>query len=72
MMTPKQEEHLEGLVEFLTTRVNEKYRRGAQEHNGDLLDLPPEQLCYEAIDEALDQITYLYTLLVKLERSKVK
>lgn len=69
-MLPSQEEHLKGLIEFLSDRVQNKYRHGAEEHGGDLLDLSPKQLCLEAIDESLDQITYLYTLLVKLGRSQ--
>lgn len=65
-MKTNQEEHLRGLIEFITTKVDRKYRHGAVEHDSDLFDLNVEQLCLEAIDESLDQITYLYTLLMKI------
>ena len=70
MMTQDQRKHLNGLVDFFENRIRNKYECGAEEHDGDLFNMAAEQLCLEAIDEALDQITYLYTLYQKIMEAK--
>lgn len=42
--------------------VDKKYRQGAAEHGGFLPDIGPLTLLDCAIDEAIDQVTYLLTL----------
>lgn len=67
-MTPLQENHLRDLKYEVLNALNKKYRAGAEEHEGDLLSLSAEQLIDEAINENIDQITYLLTLKEKLKK----
>ena len=59
-MTPEQEAHLSSIIAKATHDIDAKYRRGQQEHGGDLWRQPG--LLKMAIEEAIDQVVYLYTL----------
>ena len=61
-MKKRQEEHLQRIKNQFVQAVDLKYRAGAEEHDGDLLDMPALQLLDEAIEENLDQFVYLTTL----------
>jgi predicted methyltransferase MtxX (methanogen marker protein 4) len=65
-MTIDQELHLLTLKNEFSKRVDKKYRIGQREHGGNLFDLTKEKLIEEAINECIDQFTYLMTLKEKL------
>lgn len=66
-MSDEQEEHLEFIQEEFCDLVDHKYRKGAAEHGGKLSDMPLLNLVENAIDEAIDQVTYLLTLRQKID-----
>jgi hypothetical protein len=68
-MTPGQEQHLARIKAAFDSAVDAKYRAGQLEHGGDLWDQTALQLVDNAIEEALDQYTFLVTLRDKLERA---
>ena len=59
-MTPEQESHLTSITEWFREEVDEKYRQGQKEHGGSMWEKPG--MLRSAIEEALDQVTYLKTL----------
>jgi hypothetical protein len=61
-MTPEQEEHLARIKGEFIDLVDIKYRRGQEEHGGNLHHVPAVAVLSMAIDEAIDQVTYLLTL----------
>ena len=61
-MTNAQETHLENLKWDVFKVIDKKYRRGAKEHGGVLSDMSEDDLLDNAIDEAIDQVVYLFTL----------
>lgn len=66
-MNKDQREHLAHLMSWLTPTVADKYTKGAIEHKTILHeDYSAKQLVDMAIEEAIDQIVYLYTLRSKL------
>lgn len=65
-MTESQEQHLERLKFQATAMIDQKYRAGAKEHPGELLDMDIVKLLDEARNENTDQSTYLNTLKDKL------
>lgn len=69
-MTLAQELHLRRVKDDFLAKVDAKYRRGAQEHGGEMLDYTLRQLLEFALEEAIDQVTYLQTAIEKLERSE--
>lgn len=66
-MTPDQETHLANLKARFTQQLDRKYRQGQLQHGGNLWDMTPERLLDEAIQEAIDQYTYLMTLKENLQ-----
>ena len=56
----------------LYKRMEAKYLAGAKEHNNDLEDMPLELLIGEILDEQIDQIFYLNSLLNKIKCTKSK
>lgn len=62
MLTDKQQKHLAEIRNKFHSKVGEKYRQGAEEHEGFLGDKPIYKLIDEAINEAVDQFVYLQTL----------
>ena len=65
-MTKDQEEHLAHIQAYFAGAVGRKYRAGQAEHGGNLWDNPVMTLLDMAIEEAVDQVTYLVTLRSKL------
>jgi DNA-directed RNA polymerase beta' subunit len=66
-MTETQQKHLANIVDQATSRLIDKYQKGAREHQSTLSeDYTKEQLLEEAISEAIDQVVYLLTLREKL------
>ena len=61
-MSPEQELHLQRIKYQFSRDVNIKYRKGVEEHGGNLWDMPSKQLLEEAIKEAIDQYVYLSAL----------
>lgn len=71
-MTPDQDNHLSKLIFRVGKRLQTKYRKGALEHGGYLWLMPAEELLENAIDEAIDQLTYLLTLKETLDNERNK
>jgi hypothetical protein len=61
-MGDKQEAHLVRLKLNVIAALDGKYRSGQAQHGGFLLDIGVSGLLDAAIDEALDQVTYLLSL----------
>lgn len=67
-MTPSQNEHRAYIVKEAAFLINEKYAKGAAEHDSHLKDdYTVAGLLDNAIEEAIDQITYLLTMKQKME-----
>ena len=66
LMDLKNEQHLASIKRDFMFLVDTKYRKGNKEHGGNLQDLSEVQLLDAAIDEAIDQVTYLLTLREKI------
>ena len=69
-MTPEQELHLQHIKLSFAEAVDKKYRHGQQEHGGDLWR--KKGLIDFAIDEAIDQVTYLISLKQQIEEKGVE
>ena len=66
-MNSKQIEHLGYILDTTQDLISNKYEKGAAEHKTILSeDYDKHQLIDMAIEEAVDQITYLLTLKGKL------
>lgn len=65
-LPPSLEAHLKELIGTFTVLVSNKYRRGAIEHGGDIRNYRSLELVDMALDECIDQFTYLATLRQKL------
>lgn len=65
-MNESQEAHLERIKILAATWIDSKFRAGAEEHEGDLLDMPILTILDNAIDEAVDLFVYLASLRGKL------
>lgn len=61
-MTAAQEDHLQSIKDNFISLVDTKYRAGVIEHGGNLFDAPAEKLMGEALNETIDQFTYIITL----------
>jgi hypothetical protein len=62
MMTLEQEKHIADIIDDFSTLADRKYRKGQQEHGGDLFNMSTIKLLDNAIDEAIDQVIYLLTI----------
>ena len=69
-MTKEQEEHLNSIVKDASIAIATKYRAGQDEHGGNLWT--KKGIIDMAIDEAIDQVTYLLTLKRQLEEAGVE
>jgi hypothetical protein len=69
-MSGEQERHLNSLIESFETAARSKYRKGQQEHGGNLWT--KRGLIDMAIDEAIDQVIYLLTLKKQIEDAGVQ
>lgn len=65
-MTPAQEAHLQRVKDEFCALVDPKYRKGQEEHGGDLFMLTMGQLLDNAIEEAIDQVVFLLSMKEKL------
>lgn len=61
-MSDEQERNLEYVKTRFEALCDKKYRKGAEEHKGDLFEVDSLTLVDYAIDEAVDQVVYLLTL----------
>ncbi len=64
-MTPAQSKHVEELGYEFCLRMAGKYQRGAAEHGNNIWDMSEDDLLENALDEAIDQVVYLLTLIQK-------
>jgi hypothetical protein len=64
-MTPEQENHLGEIKETFCSLVDAKYRKGQEEHGGNLWK--KKGLIDMAIEEAIDQVAYLLSLKRQIE-----
>lgn len=60
-MTYEQEQNLADIKAQASKLIDAKYRSGQKTHGGNLFDLSVSALLDEAINEAIDQLTYLIT-----------
>ena len=65
-MSPEHEAHLSHLKTEFTADLDAKYRAGQIEHGGNIWEKPG--MLAHAIEEAIDQVVYLYTLRDQLRR----
>jgi hypothetical protein len=65
-MTTAQRGHLSRLLRQADALIADKYEKGAIEHGGLLSDKSALELTDLAIEEAVDQLTYLLTLRERL------
>lgn len=70
-MDQGQEQHLASIVNEFKLECEKKYRAGQAEHGGNLYDVPVMSLLDYAIDEAIDQVTYLLTIRQNLRKLTV-
>lgn len=61
-MNPGQEAHLYHIKQTFFRLVDAKYRKGQAEHGGNLYDVPTLKMVEMAIEEAIDQFSYLLTI----------
>ena len=67
-MNKTQIDHLNSLLETTRELLTEKYAKGAEEHDSVLSeDYTALEIVDMAIEEAIDQITYLLTLREKIK-----
>jgi hypothetical protein len=66
-VTPEHEAHLQRIISAVTSEIDAKYRKGQEEHGGNLW-LKPGMLD-NAIEEVLDLCVYLFTLREQLART---
>ena len=60
MLTLEQEAHLQKIQSEFAADLAAKYRAGQQEHGGNIWE--KRGMLEHAIEEAIDQVVYLYTL----------
>ena len=69
-MTPKAEDFLSNIIKEAIIGINKKYRAGDAKYKGTLLDLSLEELVKHALQENIDQYTYLKAIEHKLNERK--
>lgn len=65
-MTEAQEQDLAEIKSGFTAWVDEKYRKGQEEHGGNLWEMSVLDFIDAAIEECVDQFTYLWEARKKL------
>lgn len=65
-LTDEQNAHIEEIGKEFCIAMADKYTAGQKEHGGNLWDLSLGKLVDCALDEAIDQVTYLLTIRRKL------
>ena len=71
-MTLEQEKHLQKIKDEFVVLADAKYRKGQEEHGGDLFDKDVLWLLDQILYEAIDQVVYALTLREKLVLGGVK
>lgn len=67
-MNTKQQQHLKYILNESQDLIAKKYRRGSREHQSVLNeDYTAAELLDMALEEAIDQVTYLLTLKEKID-----
>lgn len=66
-MNPEQRTHANWIATQFALRMHKKYKKGVEEHGGNLWDYSEDDLLDMALDEAIDQVVYLLTLIEKRE-----
>lgn len=54
--------HLQQIKSASEEMLDQKYRRGQAEHGGSLWNMPTGKVIESSLEEATDQLTYLFTL----------
>lgn len=67
-MNQDQIKHENSIIEEFVSDHMAKYEKGCIEHGGGLWEVPADQLIEMAIEEVLDQASYLYTLKPQLQK----
>ena len=67
-MTPEHEQHLQRILSRFTSDCRAKYEAGQVEHGGELWAKPG--MLEHAIEESIDLVVYLYTLLEQRENGR--
>jgi cell fate (sporulation/competence/biofilm development) regulator YmcA (YheA/YmcA/DUF963 family) len=67
-MNEWQRKDLMGHTQKAVVRMCEKYESGAEEHDGDLREMPTIQKLKEAYDEAIDLLVYIGSAIDELEK----
>lgn len=65
-LNERQQAHLNRLTKKFIADTSVKFKKGAQEHGGDLQDMPILDIVDNALDEVIDQWVYLTTLRERL------
>ncbi len=68
-MTPEHEAHLAHLKAEFTADIDAKYRAGQEHHGGNIWE--KKGMLANAIEEAIDQVVYLYTLRDQLKKKGI-
>lgn len=63
------EEHAQKIAKLFSDLMLPKYLKGAEEHGGHLWEFSKTKLLDNAIDEAIDQVVYLFTLRDQLKQT---
>lgn len=69
-MTEQQYNHLNQILDTFNHRTRRKYEKGVKEYGTNLWEYSSTWLLDAAIDEAIDQVTYLLTLKEVLEKNR--
>ena len=70
-MNKTQSDHLRSILRAVERDLQDKYIKGAEEHKTILSeDYTELELAHFMLEEALDQVTYCYTLIEKLKDGK--
>jgi hypothetical protein len=64
-LTTEQANHIAKLAKEFSMAMAEKYAKGQAEHGGNLWDLSEDQLLQHALEEAIDEVVYLLTIIGK-------
>ncbi len=67
MTYSKPEDHKQDIIKTVTTLFSTKYDKGQQEHGGHLWEKP---VMGELVNEALDFLSYVFTMRYQLENVK--
>lgn len=66
MLNEKQQAHRAEIIDLAQTKIFEKYTAGAKEHQTNLKeDTTEDQLIEFMLEEAIDQVVYVLTLMQK-------